>query len=740
MTKKLFLYFLILGIWYCNGHAQHVQEIKILHEDPSSITIEYTPVIKTSAYRGIDGVSYVTFKYRNVQSACSDTAGYVETYRVVPLFLPTNRCHVQIISAEAGITKELHALPVHALKKEDRLSLSHFDAVPYAEHPRAEVNAINRTSVGWVGSLKLLPVEIIDANHVKFYSKIVVQLRYAGVVGSHASALSLLSGKMPQISMSNRNTLSTKVVSSTSVAAPLSTGTWYQIAVNETGMYKLDYNFFVNSGVSAAELSNIHNLRLYGNGGKVLPVDLAAARPDSLLEIARLVVDQNGDSVFNQGDYIIFYGKSVRGWDYDAAGKTFHHYLNPYSETNYYFFTFTNGTGKDMNVEPSIISANAYQPTDFLDKVFDEQELHNIIPSGRRWLGKAYNILDNSGTYTKTLFGIVPNSSVLYRFLFLDRSLTNDQFSVSETGTTLVTWILPSMSSVDLSGPYSNVNEYAEETPVITATKNWNLSGETSSLNVSYTAGNSSAIGWIDWLEILYHRQFKAVNDSLLFTSPDTNASIVYSISNLSSSASTKVFDVSDHFNVQQISQVDVSVASTVKFGLTQTSGNVSSFAVIGPNGYKTISAPAVQVENTTLHASTNAYDFLIISPKDFLAQADRLRDYRIAHDTLRTLVVDINNIYHEFSSGIPDVMAIRNFLRYTLTNWSSAPHYILLFGWGHYDYKNITTSLPNWIPVFETQESIVQINSYASDDSLVILNAGDSRLSMSISRLPART
>ncbi len=656
----------------------------------------------------------------------------------MPLLLPANQVQLQIVSAEAGTTDKLHALPVRALKREYRILLPHLSAVQSGERPLAEVINISRTSVGWVGTLRFWPVEIIDANHVKFYTKIIVQLHYSGSTGSHPSVLTLLSGTMPQASVTNRNMPSAKIVSSTtSAAAPLSTGTWYRFGVNGTGMYKLDYNFFVNSGISAAELSNIHNLRLYGNGGKVLPTDVAAARPDSLLEISRLVVDQDSNGVFNQGDYIIFYGKSVRGWDYDAAGKTFHHYINPYSDTNYYFFTFANGTGKNMNVETSQVSANAYQPTDFLDKVFVEQELHNIIPSGRRWLGKAFSSTDNSDTYINTLIGIVPNSTVLYRFVFLARSLTNDQFSVSENGTMLTSITMASMSSADLS---SNEVNYALEEPVITATKNWSLSSETSNINVSYLAMNASAIGWIDWLEILYRRQFIAVNDSLFFTSPDTNASVVYSVSNLSSSANTKVFDVTDHSNVQQISQVDASVSSVVKFGLSQIAGSVRSFAVIGLNGYKTVSTPALQVSNTTLRNPANAYDFLIISPKDFLSQAYRLRDYRIAHDTLRTLVVDIANIYNEFGGGIPDIMAIRDFLRYTLLNWSSPPRYILLFGWGHYDYKNITTTLPNLIPAFETQESIGQMNSYASDDSLVILNAGDSRLSMSIGRLPVRT
>jgi hypothetical protein len=733
MKKKLVVYFFMLTVLCGKGYAQ---DVKILHEDQSSIIIEFTPVITTRAYVGNDGATYSTFEYRNAQSTIADTLEYVDTYRAVPLLLPSSQCQLQVVSTEVATSEGVQALPIHALRQEHQVSLRHTIATHFATLPVAEVTTISRTSVGWIGTLIIRPVEIVSESRVKLYSKIVVRLQYSGTLAFHASALTLLSGAMPRLSASIHSSLSAKVVTTTANNRAFAQGNWYRFAVNETGMYKLDYNFFVNSGVSISDMSNINNMRLYGNGGRELPTNISAARPDSLLEIARLVVDQNNNGVFDQGDYILFYGKSLRGWDYDPANKTFHHYIHPYSETNYYFFTFENGTGMQMGSVPSSTSSSSYQSKYFIDNVFVEQELNNIIASGRRWLGKAFSSTDNSDTYTNTLNGIVDSSLVQYRFLFLNRSSTNDQFSISENGTPLTTVTMPSMTVSSLD----NTGEYASEAAVTTAWKPWGLSTEpTCTLNVSYSTTNTSAIAWIDWLEILYHRSYKAVGDALYFTSPDTSALISYSINNFSST-DVKVFDVSDHSNVKQVSLIDLSSASIVKFGLTQTAGSVRSFAVVGSQGFKTVAASAVQISNTALCDTTNAYDFLIITPKDFLTQAERLRDYRIAHDTLRTLVVDIANIYNEFSGGVPDVVAIRDFLRYAFVYWSSIPRYILLFGWGHYDYKNITTTLPNWIPPYETEESNYQYYSYVSDDSLVILNPGSDRLTMSIGRLPVRT
>ena len=229
----------------------------------------------------------------------------------------------------------------------------------------------------------------------------------------------------------------------------------------------------------------------------------------------------------------------------------------------------------------------------------------------------------------------------------------------------------------------------------------------------------------MDWMEIYYQRRFEAVNDALLFTSPDVTGSVQYGISNFSSDI--RAFDVTDHSNVKEL-QYNSAVPSVCTIQLQQTSGSVYEIAVVGKTGFK-IPAPATKIANTiNLHNVQSQYDFIIISPTDqeFLSAANLLKAHRESHDSLRTLVVDINQIYNEFSGGIPDVLAIREFLRYTQANWiSPVPRYVLLFGWGHFDYKNITTNQLNWIPPYETKESLDITNtSYPTDDEFVLLDS----------------
>ena len=55
-------------------------------------------------------------------------------------------------------------------------------------------------------------------------------------------------------------------------------------------------------------------------------------------------------------------------------------------------------------------------------------------------------------------------------------------------------------------------------------------------------------------------------------------------------------------------------------------------------------------------------------------------------------MVVDIDDIYDEFSDGLFNPFAIRRFLRYAYNSWQQpAPTYVVLVGDAHYDYKNTT-------------------------------------------------
>jgi len=81
--------------------------------------------------------------------------------------------------------------------------------------------------------------------------------------------------------------------------------------------------------------------------------------------------------------------------------------------------------------------------------------------------------------------------------------------------------------------------------------------------------------------------------------------------------------------------------------------------------------------------------------------------------------VADVNQIYDEFSGGVTDVTAIRDFLKYAYDNWTPAPRFVLMLGQASFDFKGVLGVQSSFVPTWETPESLDGIASWATDDFL---------------------
>jgi len=735
--KNIFAIIFFVFIGMVTGAAQPFTDIRIVNEDQQSVVLEFSPRIHTERVVGTSGSVFTRFRFFDSQITF-DSVGQADFSRNLLLLLPSTRYSFQVLESEFQIRDSIKLLPKPTIKslKEFGISESYDDskfiqnARPPSQRALAEVVRVGGTSIGYIGTLVLHPIQVIDKQRVQVYSRIKIRLEFKDAFTNGLLSTCLLRGELPKKAQLSK-AISGSVRKTVSGNSPFAQGDWYRIDVTDAGMYKLGYTYLHSLNIT---VSDINSIRLFGNGGLVIPDNNTDPRPDSLVEIPRLVVRKNATGI-DTADYIIFYARGVRGWQYNAGGKNFTHYINPYTEKNSYFFTVSQGTGRQMD---SIVSPN---PTSiskqyFQQKIFIEQERVNILNTGRRWAGKDFTGQDNTDTYYNSLPGIVLNTQVNYAFNFVRRSPSSDYLNIFENGSQL-------QQSQSVMDPATNMSigetdPYAEDLS-ITATGGVPQPNPTSSVvKIQVTINDQTSETWLDWMEIYYQRKFEALNDALLFTTSDTTGSIQYTVSNLSSEV--RAFDVTDHSSVKQIKFNQT--GSSCTFQLQQTDRSVHEIAVVGKNGFLTPSA-AIKINAyspNNLHDFQGQIDCIIISPVEFISEANRLRDHHQLHDSLNTLVVDIQQIYNEFSGGLPDPLSVREFLKYTQDNWvNPRPRYVLLFGDGHYDYKNISTSQRNYIPPWETVNSFETIDSYPTDDKFVMFGYSDV-YALAIGRLPART
>ena len=142
----------------------------------------------------------------------------------------------------------------------------------------------------------------------------------------------------------------------------------------------------------------------------------------------------------------------------------------------------------------------------------------------------------------------------------------------------------------------------------------------------------------------------------------------------------------------------------------------------------------------SSLSATANGADQIIITHRDFVTDALRLRDFR-ASQGLRSVVVDVQDVYDEFGYGLTGVAPIHDFLAYAYAHWQApAPSYVVLVGDGHYDPKGyLATGRGNFIPAFLAMVD-PWIGETAADNRYVTLVGDDTLPDMMLGRLAVNT
>jgi len=495
-------------------------------------------------------------------------------------------------------------------------------------------------------------------------------------------------------------------------------GERYKIALRREGIYKLDGKILSSAGVDLSAIDPA-TIKIFNNGGRELPKDLNAPRPAALMENAILVVGIE-DGKFDPSDYILFYGKSVEGWDYDSGNKEYSHYINHYTRENVYWLVFNDGRpGKRMVQIPSPPGNGLPARVKFRDRLFLEEELNNaytLYPyaSALEWYGRGFTKTDNIREYILYLPDAVVSDTINFKLCLKGGTRHSHHFDVYFNDS----WI----SDTSFQGP-SHV--------VLSAFAVENIKDGVNKLKIVYSGETHEEQAYLDWYEVEYSRRLRAVDDRLLFYSPDTTGLVKYRISGFSG-RDVQVYDVTDFSDVRQIIPSEISEGSII-FSDYVYSGKPKRYIALTPSAYLT---PLYIEKNIPSHLRdpSKAADFIIITHRDFYDQAMALKNLREGWDELQTMVVKISDIYDEFSWGLFDPTAIRDFLKYAHDNWARSPSYVLLLGDGDYDYKNIINPTDeNWIPPYEGV-------GRATDDWYTYISGDDRYMDMAIGRIPVRS
>lgn len=565
--------------------------------------------------------------------------------------------------------------------------------------------------------------------------RVAVSFRYADATQAESLGRPLDEGAFEQVfaqtllnyaSAKSWRALTTTAQPSVPGSAAISAAPMYKLAINSDGIYQISCAQLASAGVDLAALDP-STLKIYKQG-RELAIDVAGS---------------NWGNCNPADHYLEFFAEAAR---------------TRYTDTNIYWLTFGGALGRRMAQRSG---SGSGAPSQMFTRSVHIEQNRQYIPylpmseDSNHWYSFSLpNSYDPDGNGD-------PNS--------VDYTFAADQLALGAGSATLQTslWGLSTGDHHTLTYLNDNLLEDAtwsgrvEHAATLTFPQSYLNSGANMIRIVELLpAPNAIYVGHFD---VRYASQYRATNDVLRFQQP-SSSNWQYQLKNFSDAA-IEVFDIADPFNVARIvggtisqaPQYDVylplitrgGAASSIP-GASQASARVTyslQFADAISSGREYIALTAAQRKTplsialdspSSLRSASNAADYLIIAYGRFISNVQPLAALRQSQG-FAVKVVDVQDVYDEFSDGLMDAQAIRDFLQYAYGNWQAPKlQYVLLVGNGNFDFKNYYgTGEPTFIPPYLRLVD-PWLGETASDNRLVAFEAGNPLPNLYIGRLPA--
>jgi hypothetical protein len=251
--------------------------------------------------------------------------------------------------------------------------------------------------------------------------------------------------------------------------------------------------------------------------------------------------------------------------------------------------------------------------------------------------------------------------------------------------------------------------------------------------SIQLVAGGDGDVSLMGAVRLSYWHSYAADDNALQFTASGATQVTLGGFSN----AAIRVVDVTNVEKegarevVTTVSQDGSGYSATVR---VPGAGNRTLLAF---TSYRMKSPAAIAADfPSKWRTKNNKADLVILTRGDFISALQPLKVQRESQG-YRVVIVDIADVYDEFSFGNKTPQAIKDFFAYATSKWKGKPRFALLAGDASYDPKNFLGA-GDW-DIVPTKLIETQVLETASDEWFADFN-GDGLAEMAVGRLPARS
>ncbi|MCU0413538.1 MAG: C25 family cysteine peptidase, partial [Ignavibacteriaceae bacterium] len=496
---------------------------------------------------------------------------------------------------------------------------------------------------------------------------------------------------------------------------------YIKIYVKQKNVYRVTYQELISAGAQLGSSTSTKKLEMFNNG---VPVPIE-------------VFDTNDDSLFNTGDYLQFVGYPAKESPYCKT--------NIYNLTNVYWFSYqSDSSGVFYLKTPSFVGnyTRSYF-TNLTTLHFERDSLYTNLgyaPDDMRdfWLwdraaSRNGSVIKAFGLYFDT-FPKWYNDSTTIRLRIAMQGIMNSGICPVDHKAYV---IINNRAVGDIA--WNGQDD-------IIFSKTFHASPD----SIPIYPGNDLIVEVrgdvcsdvddeirVNWVEFEYWRANSVLGKYFSFINSDYSGINRYPIFDWQGS------DMRIYIPTKNRMMYIPNTSNFEQF--TDTMTTKTEYFLVSSD-YSAAVDSLVSDFSSDLRNTNNGADYIIITHQKFKDIANQLADLRSTNfpdeniPSPRIKIVDVQEIYDEFSFGLLEPSALRSFVQYAFENWElPAPSYVVLLGDMSYDYRALlASSRPNFVPS-------IPFFSYtyglAASDNLIVCVAGnDAAPDLAIGRLSIET
>ncbi len=498
-----------------------------------------------------------------------------------------------------------------------------------------------------------------------------------------------------------------------------SSGRWVKIAVEETGPHLITAEQLRRWG-----FNDVNKVRVYGYGGYTMDEKLTTdGYIDDIPEVLSESVAKG----------LVFY--AMGPYNLEKLNGIWSRRPNYYSQKGYYYLA----ESEESRVSAAVTAtpgATGTPATTFTETVTHELEQVSPGSTGHEFLGE--NFMQRPVQAFKFDLPGTTDDAVSFRCRFAAKTVgASGRISYNVNGENVAD------SGNDIVPVSSDDQKLHYETR--TMTHDVTVNGQSLELTISFSSDGSVRLARLDNININYQRALSMNDGVLTFHSPSRSLSL----SGITSE--TRVWDVTDP-SAHRVVDFERS-GSNALWSVSAPAGE-RNYVAWNPDAAMPSPAYVGIVGNHDLHGAP-VPEMVIITASQWKEQADKLADLH-RNDPLRPLdvmVVDQDEVFDEFASGVAHIGAFRRMLKMMWdrgggsASSESRLKYVLLMGRAIYDHRRITQEVKSLtmplMPQWQTEDGGFDNTSYTTEDYLTFLRDGSGAMDgtdyhcISVGRIP---